>query len=290
MQWIVQDLGGEIGKGHQREYGVENVVRASGALFGSRSEFRALMSHGDHADKLPSELEPTAYSQKNVIAGFSHKTKPIFGLQFHPEVHHTDHGLEILKSFLKLSGFSFSWKPAHIFDEMAEKIRAQVGSGRILCALSGGVDSAVVAVVLNRLFPDQVDCLCVDTGLLRKGEIEQLDNLFKQKFKFKTHIVDASEEFLNALKGVIDPEDKRKKIGHLFIETFEKEAMKFSNYQIFSSGNSLSRCDRKYRLFMGGLLPKSKSHKVGGLPERSICLVNRSNCLGQFETRELGSP
>ncbi len=289
MQWMVQDLGGKVVQGKSREYGVEIIQAKGGRLLGEGDALKVLMSHGDHAEVLPDCLVAIATSKNGIIAAIQHKERPLYGLQFHPEVHHTLQGTEILRRFLVACRFRFEWKSQSIFDDMSEKLRVQVGTGRILCALSGGVDSTVVAVVLNKLFPGQVDCLCVDTGLLRKEEIGHLQKLFQDKFHFPIQIVDAAEEFLEGLKGVRDPEQKRKIIGRLFIEVFEREAKQLKNIQFLAQGTLYPDVIESVS-FHGGPSAMIKSHhNVGGLPERlPFKLVEPLRDLFKDEVRRLG--
>lgn len=289
MQLIAKTFGGVLGAGESREYGVESIDVKKSLLFNVPKTMTVLMSHGDHVKKIPDGFVLTAISKNKIVSAFENEQKKIFGFQFHPEVHHTENGIELLQNFLKVCGFSFDWKPSHIFEEMAEALRTQVGEARILCGLSGGVDSSVVAVVLNKLFPGRVDCICVDTGVMRKNEIDGLTQLFSDKFKFPIKVVDASQEFLSALKGVGDPEEKRKKIGHLFIEIFERESKLLEGIKFLAQGTLYPDVIESISP-KGGPSVKIKSHhNVGGLPERlPFDLVEPLRDLFKDEVRRLG--
>ncbi len=289
MQWMARNLGGKVERGMGREYGVEFIQVSGGKLFSERSKQSVLMSHGDHVSQMPDSFVECARSTSGILAAMEDKQRPLFGLQFHPEVHHTPRGMDILSRFLAACGFQFDWKPEHILDEMSQKLRKQVKEGRILCALSGGVDSSVVAVILNRIFPGQVDCLCVDTGLLRKNELQSLQDLFAQKFHFRIDVIDSSDEFLKALQGITDPEEKRKMIGHTFIDVFEREAKKRSDIRYLAQGTLYPDVIESVS-FHGGPSAKIKSHhNVGGLPERlPFELVEPVRDLFKDEVRRLG--
>jgi GMP synthase (glutamine-hydrolysing) len=297
MQWMVQEFGGKVIAANKREYGVEKIIIERGRLFETsgenKNEMNALMSHGDHAEVIPEVFRVVARTTNGVPAAIEHLERALFGLQFHPEVHHTERGLEILRKFLVACRFHFDWKPENIFEEMGRALKEQVAKkgadSRILCALSGGVDSSVVAVALNKLFPGRVDCLCVDTGLLRKNELTQLAKMFESKFKFPIQLVDASKEFIGALKGIRDPEQKRKTIGRLFIEIFEREAKKLKNIQFLAQGTLYPDVIESIS-FHGGPSAKIKSHhNVGGLPERlPFELIEPLRDLFKDEARRLG--
>ena len=290
MQWISQALGGKVAPGSSREYGVESIRVSQGRLFaGLDSHLDVLMSHGDHVDRLPTDFRACATTKRGVVAAIEHHSKSIYGLQFHPEVHHTPLGLEILRKFLLGCRFRFDWQPKSILDDLEHRLKLQVQEGRILCALSGGVDSSVVAVILNRIFPGKVDCLCVDTGLLRKDELVQLRDLFAQKFHFPIQIVDASEEFLTALKGVVDPEQKRKIIGRVFIEVFEREAKGLKEIKYLAQGTLYPDVIESVSFHGGPSVTIKSHHNVGGLPERlPFELVEPLRDLFKDEARRLG--
>lgn len=289
MQLMARDFGGEVHQQKSREYGVEQVDFYPSRLFQTSRTSSVLMSHGDHVNKIPDAFIVTAKSSQSVIAAMEHKEKNLFGIQFHPEVHHTRDGKEILKSFLNIAGFKFLWKPQSIFEELRNKLQERYPSGKILCALSGGVDSTVLAVLLEKVFPGRVHCFCIDTGLLRKNEISELQQLFKQLLHFPIEIVNAKNEFLSALKNVTDPEEKRRRIGHVFIDVFERASRTHSDFEYLAQGTLYPDLIES-KSAHGGPSAKIKSHhNVGGLPEKlPFKLIEPFRFLFKDEVRRLG--
>jgi GMP synthase (glutamine-hydrolysing) len=229
MQVMAHVLGAEVKRGGRREYGrAEVTVTEPGVMFdGFREgeEFTAWMSHGDHIESPPAGYITTAASNGNPVAAFRHESKPIYGVQFHPEVAHTPRGHEIISNFLfGVCHAEGDWTTSAFIETEVARITKDVGSSRVICGLSGGVDSAVAAALVHRAIGDQLTCIFVDTGLLRLHERDQVERTFRQHMGIKLVTVDASERFLGALAGVEDPEQKRKIIGHTFIDVFEEAA------------------------------------------------------------------
>ena len=229
MQWIAHAEGASVRGGGRREYGrAEAIVEdASGvwAGFDKGEHTQVWMSHGDHVEEVPPGYVRTASSEANPVVGFRHKTKPIHAIQFHAEVAHTVRGADIIGNFLfEVCRAKPDWTPGSFIDQEIEKIRGMVGSSHVICGLSGGVDSSVAAALVHRAIGDQLTCIFVDTGLLRLHEREQVERTFRQHLGIKLVVVRAEERFLGALAGKDNPEEKRKIIGHTFIDVFEDAA------------------------------------------------------------------
>jgi GMP synthase (glutamine-hydrolysing) len=223
----VHHLGGKVLGAPRREYGHAEVAIEDGAsqLFaGLPATLQVWMSHGDEAAELPAGFHRTAVSA-NALAGFESAERRIWAVQFHPEVHHTPLGAQLIKNFVfNICGAAGDWTPAHFIQTTVEGIRAKVGSGQVICGLSGGVDSSVAAVLVHRAIGDQLTCIFVNNGVLRKNEFQSVQKNLRDKLGLKIVAVDASERFLAKLAGVTDPETKRKRIGGEFIAVFDDEA------------------------------------------------------------------
>jgi GMP synthase (glutamine-hydrolysing) len=229
MQVIAHLSGATVVRTNKREYGRSDTTVTEGAGlfagFGEGEKMPVWMSHGDHIDSAPSGFVVTASSDTLPVAAFRHESRQIHGVQFHPEVHHTPRGAELIENFLfDICGCSPSWTSGHFIDQQIEKIRAQVGTRHAICGLSGGVDSSVAAALVHRAIGDQLTCIFVDTGLLRLHEREQVERTMASHLGMRLVTVNAERRFLDALAGVEDPEQKRRIIGHTFIDVFEDAA------------------------------------------------------------------
>nr|WP_219545138.1 glutamine-hydrolyzing GMP synthase [Nonomuraea harbinensis] len=225
FQAMARALGGEVARTGVAEYGGTSLeVLDEGVIFaGLPSSQKVWMSHGDSVAAAPEGFLVTASTRETPVAAFEHPGRGLYGVQFHPEVLHSEHGQQVLKHFLEAAGCRPSWTMLNIVEESVEAVRRQVGDGRAICALSGGVDSAVAAAIVQRAIGDRLTCVFVDHGLLRKGEAEQVERDFVAATGVRLRVVDASDRFLKALEGVSDPEEKRKIIGREFIRVFEDE-------------------------------------------------------------------
>ena len=293
MGMINQAAGGEVARAERREYGPADLVIDDDAdLFHGlpRSEaMRVWMSHGDKVDTAPKGWRILAHSQNSPIAAFVDPERRLFGVQFHPEVVHTPGGKEILRNFLfRICGCEPTWNMAHFIETSVQKIRQRVGNGRVICALSGGVDSTVVAILVQRAVGDRLACIFVNNGLLRRGEAERVSSLFAERFGQGFRYVDAASRFLSALKGIEDPERKRKIIGHLFIEVFEDEAKKLGDIKFLAQGTLYPDVIESVS-FVGPSVTIKSHHNVGGLPPNmEFQLIEPLRELFKDEVRRLG--
>jgi GMP synthase (glutamine-hydrolysing) len=263
-------FGGEAGRAERREYGPADLVIDDNSDlfygFAPNEVTRVWMSHGDKMTASPKGWSVLAHSGNSPIAAFANPTRRYFGVQFHPEVIHTSRGREILDNFVfRVCGCRPDWTMEHFIEISVSKIRNQVGSGRVLCALSGGVDSAVAATLVYRAIGERLTCVFVNNGLLRKNEAERVCSLFVERFGRSFRYVDASRQFLAALRGVEDPEIKRKRIGNQFIEVFEREARELGEIKFLAQGTLYPDVIESISVLGPSAMIKSH-HNVGGLP------------------------
>ncbi len=292
MQIMAHQLGGAVEAAERREYGPATIeVDHAGEIFKDveKESVRVWMSHGDRILRMPPGFIVQARSDNSPVAAMGDLQRHFYGVQFHPEVVHTPSGITILENFLfRICRCRSSWTMKSFVESAIEAIREKVGDGQVVCALSGGVDSSVVAVLIHRAIGSRLHCIFVNNGLLRKGEAESVQRVFRDHFELNLTYVDASELFLSKLKGVIDPEQKRKIIGNLFIEVFEREAARLSNAQFLAQGTLYPDVIESVS-FKGPSATIKSHHNVGGLPERmKLKLIEPLRELFKDEARMVG--
>ncbi|HVD10744.1 MAG TPA: glutamine-hydrolyzing GMP synthase [Gaiellaceae bacterium] len=292
MQLIAHQLDGEVDHTDRAEFGRSELkAEAGSALFeGLPAEQACWMSHRDSVVAPPSGSRVTASSPSAPIAAFEAPDRGLYGVQFHPEVVHTPHGMDILKNFLfHVADAPPVWTPTAVIEEETARIRSQVGSDRVLCALSGGVDSAVAALLVHRAVGEQLTCVFVDHGLLRKDEAIQVVETFERHFQVPLVHVDARERFLARLEGVTDPEEKRKRIGEEFIRVFEEESRRLGTIRHLVQGTLYSDVIESGGSGDGVAATIKSHHNVGGLPEEmDFDLVEPLRMLFKDEVRRVG--
>ncbi len=294
-QTMAHQLGGKVESGHHREFGRAQLdVKADNPLFagvwkpGDRKQ--VWMSHGDRVTELPPGFSVIATSENAPFAAIADEKRGYYAVQFHPEVMHTPDGAKLLRNFARnIAGCDGNWSMAAFKERAIAQVRAQVGKGRVICGLSGGVDSSVVAVLLHEAIGDQLQCVFVDHGLLRQNEAGDVVKLFRDHYNIPLVHADASEIFLKALSGVTDPETKRKTIGGLFIDVFEAEAKKIGGAQFLAQGTLYPDVIESVSFTGGPSVTIKSHHNVGGLPARmNMKLVEPLRELFKDEVRVLG--
>ncbi len=293
MQLACQALGGKVGGAEAREFGraTLRVAEANTIFRGYPAESTVWMSHGDQVQTVDGgDFIPLAATETCPVAAVKHRTRPVFGLQFHPEVSHTPHGGLILRNFLRdACGCEGLWKMQTFIDRTVEQIRTLVGDKRVICGLSGGVDSSVCAALLLKAIGAQVACIYVDNGLMREGETEVVKHTFRDWFKADLHAVDARDRFLSALRGVTDPQEKRRIIGHVFIDVFKQEAKSIPGAKFLAQGTLYPDVIESGGSADGPAATIKLHHNVGGLPaELGFDLIEPLRDLFKDEVRKLG--
>jgi len=291
MQLICSNFGGKVEPAADREYGkaILRIIDDSDILTGINDASVVWMSHGDYLTEIPSGFKIIGESDHSPICAISNDTKRIYGLQFHPEVAHTEEGKKIIDNFLfEICSCNADWTAENFIGEEIENIKREVGDAKAICALSGGVDSTVAAVLVKKSIGKNLICIHIDTGLMRRNESEKVGDLFDEKLKLDHIHVNASQKFLKNLKGVSDPEEKRKIIGNTFIEVFEEEAKKIENAEFLVQGTLYPDVIESVPVKGASATIKSH-HNVGGLPEKmNLNLIEPFRELFKDEVRKVG--
>lgn len=297
MQWLVHALGEKVVRAQRHEYGRAELesINSSSLFAQLPRHFPVWMSHGDQVESLPAGFEIIGRTANSPMAAITHRKKKIFGLQFHPEVVHTPRGKEIIKNFLfSISSCQASWTMASFIESSIEETKKRVGQERVVCALSGGVDSSTCAVLVHKAIGNDLYCIFVNNGVLRKGEVERVINTFRDHYHINLDYVDAQKRFLSNLKGIKDPEKKRKIIGEEFISVFEEEARRIGDCRFLVQGTLYPDVIESVSV-RGPSATIKTHHNVGGLPEKmNLELIEPFRELFKDEVRilakELGLP
>ena len=288
--------GGKVKQSKHREFGLANIYKKNDSLltanfFNKNKSKKVWMSHADQVSKIPKNFKVVASSTNSKFAIVENKTKKFYGVQFHPEVTHTESGKKLISNFILLiCKIKRNWSSKNQKIQLIKEVRDQVGSNKVICALSGGVDSSVVALLIHKAIGKNLKCIMVDTGMMRKNEFKFTYKIFKNKYKLNVKIINASKTYFQKLKHVTDPETKRKIIGNLFIKIFEKEAKKFNGVKFLAQG-TLYPDIIESRSVTGSKTSKIKSHhNVGGLPKKmNLKLIEPLKELFKDEVRILGN-
>jgi GMP synthase (glutamine-hydrolysing) len=292
LQVMAHQLGGKVAPGSRHEYGhaVLHQNEETSPIFADLpSSMTVWMSHGDHVQEMPPGFRPFAHTENSPVAVMGND-RGVIGLQFHPEVVHTPEGKKIIENFLyRICQCQGTWTPNSFVEEAVSRIREQVGNGKVICALSGGVDSTVTAALIHRAIGDQLTCIFVNNGLLRHGEIEQVIDTVKRNLKMDLIYVDATEDFLARLATVVDPEQKRRSIGEEFIRVFEKQAAQLGKVDFLAQGTLYPDVIESQSVDGGASATIKTHHNVGGLPEdMTLSLVEPLRYLFKDEVRVAG--